>query len=118
MTLELRQVERDGVADLPAPDLGVPGCGHEHFRRELYIEGRSDHHRVAGKRRQISRVVVPEIPDLTADDDVGRDPKRQRRGAAEGGFALGVAGRGLRDLGLVKQIEACLLYTSPSPRDS
>ena len=48
---------------------------------------------------------MPEIPDLTADDDIRGNPKRQRRRTAELGLAFGVAGQSLRDLGFVEQIE-------------
>src|SRR3984893_4048514 len=48
---------------------------------------------------------MPEIPDLAAQDEVRRDPKRQRRRTAKRGFALGVACRGLGNLWLVKQID-------------
>src|SRR5258705_13570169 len=48
---------------------------------------------------------MSEIPDLAADDDIRRNPKRQRRRAAELGLTLGVAGQSLRDLGFVEQIE-------------
>src|SRR6266446_591432 len=48
---------------------------------------------------------MPEIPDLAADHDIRRNPKRQRRRTAELGLAFSVARQGLCDLGLVEQIE-------------
>src|SRR2546423_13567092 len=59
MALELRQIERDRIADLPPPDLRIPRRGHEHLPRELNIQRRTEHHSIAGESRQVCGIVMP-----------------------------------------------------------
>jgi hypothetical protein len=92
MTLEFREIERQGIADLPTPELGVPSRRREHFRGELDVERWPRHQGVARESRQGRAVIVAEIPEFAADQDVRRQPNRERRAAAKGGFSHGFIG--------------------------
>jgi hypothetical protein len=105
IALKFRKIERQGIADLTAPYLAVPGSDHEHFRHELDVQRRAQHDGVAGEGGKCRAVVVTQIPDFSAHQHIGGDAERKRCRTAKGRFADGITRRSPGDLRLVQQIE-------------
>src|SRR5690348_6000942 len=81
LTREFRQVQRRAWnIDVASADLHIPRRGDEHFGIELHKKGRPHVNRIAREGVEPSAVIVPQIPNLGADEHRRHDAVSERAG--------------------------------------